>query len=240
MRILSAFLLVAVLVGLAIFLTLSSSWSAIWAPQVQAEPTAIVEEMPTPTPDWIGKKVVDISQPVVLRSEPAPSAQIVGMLRHGDKVALSGCDADALWCQTEDGVWLLAYMVGELPGDLPVLGSPGLTLQEARVAPTPTEAQIATPTPEPTPTVSLMQLIPTATPTPGVVEAVVTDAANLRAGPGTEFDRVGNVAAAETIRLSGKLADASWYRLDDGSWIAAFLVEAPAADLPVIAPDAAE
>jgi hypothetical protein len=235
MRVLSAILLLVVFVGLAIFLTFTSSWGAIWTSQVQETPVALEEEpSPTPTPDWSGKFAVDILQPTVLRAAPAPAAEIVAVLRRGDRVALSGCAADLLWCQTEEGAWLLSYMVGDVPGDLPVLNASGLTVRDVRDAPTPTPEPSPTPTSEPTPQVSLLQLLPTPTPTPAVVETVALDAANLRAGPGTEFERVGSVRSGETLRLIGQLADGSWYQLENGAWIAAFLVEPPATELPVI------
>lgn len=241
MRIVLAFLLLAAVVGMAMFLTFTSSWGAIWATQTSAEPTAVVEEAPpTPTPDWTGKIVVDITQSVVLRSAPAPSADTVGVLRRGDKVALAGCDAEVIWCQTEDGAWMFAYMVEKIPNEAPILGNPELTVGEARVMPTPTEEAPSTPTPEPTPTVSLALLLPTATPTPVTVEVVVIDAANLRSGPGATFARIGSAAAGATIQLSGQIADGSWYRLTDGSWIAAFLVEPPAVELPIVEADATE
>lgn len=245
MRILSAVLLLAVFVGLAVFLTFTSSWGALWSSQVQETSTALAEEpSPTPTPDWSGKLAVDIVQPTVLRAAPAPAAEIVAVLRRGDRVALSGCNADLLWCQTEEGAWLLSYMVGDVPGELPVLDAAGLTVRDVRDAPTPTPE----PTPEPTLTpilepmlqMNLLQLLPTPTPTPAVVEAIALDTANLRAGPGTEFERVGGVQAGDALRLVGRLADGSWYQLENGAWIAAFLVEAPAAELPVVAVGAEE
>ncbi|MCS6828738.1 MAG: SH3 domain-containing protein [Caldilinea sp.] len=241
MRILSAVLLLAVFVGLAVFFTFTSSWGALWSSQVQETPTVLAEEpSPTPTPDWSGKFVVDIVQPTVLRAAPAPAAEIVAVLRRGERVALSGCNVDLLWCQTEDGAWLLSYMVGEVPGDLPILDAAGLTMRDLRDRATPTPEPTPTPTLEPTPQVNLLQLLPTPTPTPAGVEAVVLDTANLRAGPGTEFERVGSVRAGDTLRLVGRLADGSWYQLENGAWIAAFLVEAPVAELPVVAVDGEE
>ncbi len=241
MRIILAFLLFAVVAGLALFMTFTSSWGALWAPQVDAEPTAVVEEAPpTPTPDWTGKSVLDITQPVVLRTAPAPSADTVSVLRRGDRIALAGCDADVLWCQTEDGAWLLAYMVEEIPSDTPILGNSGVTVGEARVMPTPTEEASPTPTPEPTQTISLIQLLPTPTATPVMVEAKVIEPANLRSGPGTGFDRVGTLSAGDVILLAGKTADGEWYRLADGNWVAAFLVETPTDELPMIETAAAE
>ena len=234
MRIILAFLLFAVVAGLALFMTFTSSWGALWAPQVDAESTAVVEEVPpTPTPDWTGKIVLDITQPVVLRAAPAPSAETVDVLSRGDRIALAGCDAEVLWCQTEDGAWMFAYME-EIPDEAPILGSPGLTVAEARVMPTPTEEAPPTPTPDPTPSVSLTQLLPTPTATPALADTLVAEPANLRTGPGTEFDRAGTLNAGDAVQLAGKTADGAWYQLADGNWIAAFLVEPPTAELPII------
>lgn len=234
MRIVSAFLLLALLTGLAIFLTFSSSWGVVLAPQIQELPTAAVED--TPTPDWSGKLVVEITQPVVLRTMPMPAAEVISVLRRGDVVALAGCDADIVWCETEEGDWLLAYLVENLPGELPILDNPGRMVQDVWVAPAPTEEPPPTPEPtvEPAPAINLLQLLPTATPMPSFVETVVVEAANLRSGPGTSFDLISSIAGGETIRLSGKNADGSWYRLESGAWIAAFLIEVPATELQVI------
>lgn len=86
------------------------------------------------------------SQSIVLRAAPVPSAPVMGMLRRGDTVALLGCDAEVLWCQTEDESWLLGYMVDALPGDLPIFDHPGVSVKTAKLALTPT-AEPFTPPP---------------------------------------------------------------------------------------------
>ena len=238
MRIISAFALLAVLGGLAVFLTFSSSWGALLAPQVKAEPTALLEETATATPDWTGKLTANISQAVVLRAAPVPSAPVVGMLRRGDTVALVGCDTDVLWCQTEDESWLLAYMVDALPTDLPILEHPGLTVANAKAALTPTPEPFIPPPATSIPTAqALALLLPTPTPAPTYIEVIVNDAANLRAGPGTDFAIVGKAASGATVQITGQSEDGEWYKLADSAWIAAFLVEPPLAPPPIVAPD---
>jgi endonuclease YncB( thermonuclease family) len=49
--------------------------------------------------------------------------------------------------------------------------------------------------------------------------------ANLRGGPGTSFAVVGKVQVGQTLSIVGANADSSWYQLDSGAWIAAFLVK---------------
>ncbi len=60
----------------------------------------------------------------------------------------------------------------------------------------------------------------TATPAP-----IVNSGANLRAGPGTSFAKIGALAAGKTVVVAGRSVDGKWLQLEDGSWIAAFLVD---------------
>lgn len=57
------------------------------------------------------------------------------------------------------------------------------------------------------------------------LQGTVTKGANLRAGPGTTYAIVGKASAGETVTITTKNADGSWYKLQGGQWIAAFLVE---------------
>ncbi|MEZ4622471.1 MAG: SH3 domain-containing protein [Caldilineaceae bacterium] len=58
--------------------------------------------------------------------------------------------------------------------------------------------------------------------------------ANLRRGPGTNYAVVGGVRANETLAITGQTGDGSWVQLQDGSWIAAFLVDEPVSALPTV------
>jgi endonuclease YncB( thermonuclease family) len=63
---------------------------------------------------------------------------------------------------------------------------------------------------------------------------VAIEEANLRAGPGTEYERVGSAAPGEVVALVGRNAAGDWYQLTTGAWIAAFLIEGAPAGLPVV------
>ena len=230
MRIVAAFLLLIVFSTLVMFLTFTSSWGSLLMPHVAAnDPGAVVEEL-APSPEWQGKYVVAVSQPVVLRSAPLPSAQTMSILHKGQQVLLRGCDVSGIWCQTEAGAWLVSYGVGALPDGLP-------TLQDAAVqaAPTPLPtldlAQIA---PAPTQVPAIL-LLPTPTPVPTTLpQGRVADAANLRAGPGTAYAIAGSAALGESLSLAGQSADGEWYQIDSGAWIAAFLLRERLASLPIV------
>lgn len=68
-----------------------------------------------------------------------------------------------------------------------------------------------------------------------------TAVANLRAGPGSNFAKVGSLPAGQTVTISTCNKACDWYQLDSGAWIAAFLVDpvdgVPAAGAP-LAPQA--
>ena len=52
-----------------------------------------------------------------------------------------------------------------------------------------------------------------------------TSAANLRSGPGTSFAKVGSAPAGKTLAVKKCNPACDWYQLDNGAWIAAFLVK---------------
>jgi len=61
---------------------------------------------------------------------------------------------------------------------------------------------------------------------------VVTTNANLRAGPGTTYARVGGVKAGDAVQVLSCNTGCTWYKLDGGQWIAASLVELGGASAP--------
>jgi endonuclease YncB( thermonuclease family)/uncharacterized protein YraI len=88
---------------------------------------------------------------------------------------------------------------------------------------------------------SLAEVATAQTPVPGTVEpdvlvngqssgtntvpGTVVRNANLRGGPGTDYPIVGKAPAGTTVNVVEATADRTWYYLDNGNWIAAFLVQ---------------
>jgi hypothetical protein len=64
----------------------------------------------------------------------------------------------------------------------------------------------------------------------------VTTDANLRSGPGTEFNVLGGTVTGQELAIVGRNADGTWFRLDNGGWVFGELVaNAPALDtVPVV------
>lgn len=56
------------------------------------------------------------------------------------------------------------------------------------------------------------------------IVGTVTKDANLRAGPGTNYAIAGTVKAGQAVTIVGKNDAGTWYHLDNGKWIAAFLI----------------
>lgn len=63
----------------------------------------------------------------------------------------------------------------------------------------------------------------------------VKTAANLRAGPGTNYAKNGSAAVGQALDIIGRNTAGDWYQLASGAWIAAFLVSNAPASIPVAA-----
>ena len=110
---------------------------------------------------------------------------------------------------------------------------------QARLVDPPSDAQVTVTLGQASPAqVETLLPTPTPTPTPSPVTGTVLKTANLRAGPGTDYPILGRAEAGETVTVLGALADGSWYLLDSGRWIAAFLVDVATDALPVVTPAA--
>ncbi len=87
-----------------------------------------------------------------------------------------------------------------------------------------------------TPTIGLTTTVPPQILNPTIISSV-TITANLRSGPDTTFDVQTSVSAGQPILVVAQNADGTWYLLNNGLWLAAFLVGNPPANLPVATED---
>ncbi len=69
---------------------------------------------------------------------------------------------------------------------------------------------------------------------PNQGKTTVNAGANLRAGPGTNYAKVGGAKEGDIVELIAKNEAGDWYKLASGAWIAAFLVNNAPTDLPVV------
>ena len=86
---------------------------------------------------------------------------------------------------------------------------------------------------EPTPAVTTTLAITVPSPAIDLVP-VATANANLRSGPSTDADILGQAASGQALMLKARNVDGSWFQLVDGSWVAAFLVENAPDNLPIV------
>ena len=110
--------------------------------------------------------------------------------------------------------------------------SPTTTLKLVAVVPT-SIVPTFTPTPvapKPVPTKNLKRM---STPTPVLLQAHTNTGANLRAGPGVDYELVGVLAKNSEVQPVSLSADRLWLKLDTGTWIYAALVDDIPSGLPL-------
>ncbi|MEZ4621230.1 MAG: hypothetical protein R2867_37805 [Caldilineaceae bacterium] len=87
-----------------------------------------------------------------------------------------------------------------------------------------------------TPTIGLTTTVPPQVLSPTVVSSVAITT-NLRSGPDTTFDLQTTIGPGTSILVVAQNVDGTWYLLNNGLWVAAFLVNNPPANLPLATED---
>ena len=155
-----------------------------------------------------------------LRSGPGTNFDIVAQGDPGQPVQIAAISEDGQWYLLATGAWIANFLLTEQPTNAPTVNDQILQAIQG-VTPSPTPAVEATPE------------APAAT---GVVTPTVTVDANLRAGPGTEFEILGGTITGQEINIVGRNADGTWFRLDNGGWVLGTLIANPPAldTVPVV------
>ena len=209
----------------------------------------------TPTPSDIPSVTATSTVTANLRSGPDTTAAIVGRAGIGEEIELVATNDDGTWFLLDSGAWIFGELVDGAPDDLPVatldLITAVQTAAEARIL-AEAEAEEAAPEPTPTPAPTLAPTpvpVPTATPTAtltvtepvtetGAVAPTVNVDANLRSGPGTSFAVSGGTVTGQVVNILGQNSTGEWYLLDNGGWVASFLVDNAPTDVPIVPDDA--
>ena len=215
--------------------------SAVTAPptatRVPATPTAAPPTAvpATPSPTQTSEAEEDEQQVVVevipvavavsaqaeLRTAPSAEADVIGLVAIGGTVFVDGRDSTGNWYRLEDGTWISADSLVQAPEQQ----VPVVTAETQPASPEVESQPTQTETPTTTPAVQL-----------GAVQAFVGLDANLRSGPGTDFERVDGVFAGDEVSVVGQSADGEWYLLEGGAWLFAALVP-EAVDVPIVTED---
>ena len=177
-------------------------------PQVAVQPVSIT---------------VAVARQAKLYSAPSEDADLIGLVATGGTVTVNGKDPTGRWYRLEEDVWIGAdELVDALQDQVPVV-----VAETQQPTPESGEQPTQTETPAATPTVQL-----------AAVQAVVRLDANLRSGPGIEFERVDGVFAGDELSVVGQSVDGEWYLLDRDAWLFTALV-VEAVDVPVVSEDGA-
>ncbi len=200
-----------------------------------------------------------------LRAGPGIEYDRVDGINFGEEASIVGISTDGEWYLLERGVWLFAALITEAV-DVPVVTEDALTDQavapdseqpETAQADTGEQEEATDQTQADTEQTDSEQPDPDDEQTAAETEQAETEqaetdaeqlqpvvialrGANLRAGPGAEFDRVDGAEEGQVLTITAQDDSGEWLKLEDGSWIFAALVENVPADLPVESEEAAE
>lgn len=159
------------------------------------------------------------------------ATSIITQLAAGTPISVVAQSADQSWLLLDSGYWVSVLVVDAVPANLPQATEAQITaLRQA-------SSSVALPAPTPVATAVPTATTEATTPTtPTVTGPTVTVDANLRSGPGTEFEILGGTVTGQVLTIVGRNADGSWFRLDNGGWVASRLVVNPPAidTVPVV------
>ena len=208
----------------------------------QPTPTAT----PTSTPvSVMGTAASD----VLLHVGPDLDDDEMGRLAAGEQVQILSRTADWRWFLIElsfgKRAWVsAAYISLDSAAVVPTVGPGDHRLTRT---PTPIPTNTATPTPTETPRPIYLQSLPVIQGNypPGSTTYTVgtaTEDVNLRAGPGTGYDRVGMLRAGDQCALYERTADGEWYTVlmtaGDRTWVSAayISIEVDVEAIPTVIP----
>jgi len=191
-------------------------WQALWAFAQQAAPQGSNQftvwwTVRGPTGDQAVRAPAPVTDPRYVWQAPAEPGQYL---------IAAEIAADGQIIPSENGQ--LVWVATPIPTSTPT--------------PTPTP-QLPTPTPTPTPAIPPT---PTPLPTPILPDGVVTvEKLNVRSGPGSVFERVGQLTEGEEIEITGRTEKGDWLQIlyqDKERWVSAAYVELNLSpeDIPVI------
>lgn len=184
-----------------------------------------------------------------LRAGPGVEYDRVGGINFGEEASIVGISEDGEWYLLESGAWIFAALVTEAV-DVPVVTEDAMAEQMTATEPEPVEDGQTGTVEELTATDT--EQAETEQPEAELTESELTEAeltdaddeqaqpvviaplgANLRAGPGVEFERVDGVEQGQLLTIVAQDETGEWLKLEDASWIFADLVDNTPADLPL-------
>ena len=221
------------------------------SPEVPQEPSPPSDaETDTPSTERVPVSAV-VNADSNLRAGPGIEYDRVDGINFGEEASIVGISADGEWYLLENGVWLFAALVTEAV-DVPVvtedapsdqMAAAGAEQPDTEQAGTDEQQAATEETQEDTEETDIEQA-DTDDESTTETEQTETDAeqpqpvviaprgANLRAGPGLEYDRVDGAEEGKILAVVAQDESGEWLKLEDGSWIFAALVENVPENLP--------
>lgn len=193
-----------------------------------ATPTAEAPEQPSASfPVNPNARVgVVTSDSVNIRSYPSISGEVVGQAKQGDRLEIILISNDGQWVQVccpldNNGSYQQSWVAAEFI-DLPEQVAGNQTTDRA-TGNTPPSAPVQSNT-----------LVNTTRPSSGAPVGTVNGAlVNLRSGPGTNYDVVGQVSEKTPLEITGRNEAGTWWQIcclantSASSWISADLTDLP-------------
>lgn len=185
-------------------------------------------EPPPPAPPRTGTAVpqtqgasITVLGDMNVRSGPGTAYDRIGGAAEGETYDVTGKSQDGQWWQIDfDGRsgWIFApYVLAANVENVPIVDAPQAGATET--------GDPATETPA----------------TPAGPLATAAGDLNVRAGPGTEYDRIGGANEGEEFPITGRSSDGEWWRIDfegRSGWLyAPFVLAANAENVPVVTPE---
>jgi uncharacterized protein YgiM (DUF1202 family) len=204
----------------------------------EAAVDAPITETTAPTAPGTGAIQATTVTTANVRTGPGTDFDIADTLSPGTAIEIVAVSEDGAWYLLSSAAWIFNTLVQDVPDDIPV-ATPELieqvTQEAAAAQPTPEPEPAATPEP---PAEEAPAAETPATGTPASAAPTVTVDANLRSGPGTDFEVIGGTITGQALNIIGQNEAGDWYLLDNGGWVFANLVANPPADIPVVPDDA--
>jgi len=195
-----------------------------------------------------------------LRAGPGVEFDRIDGINFGEEASIVGISPDGEWYLLESGLWLFAALVTEAvdvpvvneDGQLDQMAAAGTEQQETEQAGTDEQQAETEQTQEDSEQPAAGQPETDDQETPTDTEQTDADAeqpqpvviaplgANLRAGPGVDFERVDGAEEGKVLTIVAQDETGAWLQLEDGSWISAALVANVPADLPVASAEVTE
>jgi uncharacterized protein YraI len=166
---------------------------------------------PQPPAPSLRPPYIQAREAVRVRSGPGTDYTRLGTLTLGETAQVVGRNADRSWWQIEFAAsdaglgWVAAEFV-TLIGDAASVP----LVRQGTPAPTRPATRTPTPAPRPSPTQTRR---PVATPTLAPPFVRANETVRVRSGPGTEYARLGSLAADETARVTGRSPDGEWWQI---------------------------